>query len=435
MIRWLYPGMHIKRWLALMLIGIVVIGLGFGYVLREVYEGFAFPDFVFFLTLQFWPRYIRAILFGGAGVLLVGYGFYRLNRSLVESIVPAGDERSVVERVFRYRQRERGPKIVAVGGGTGLSTLLRGLKQHTSNITAILTVADDGGSSGRLRRELGVLPPGDFRNCLAALADAEPLVTELFQYRFGEGSGLEGHSFGNLFIVAMSGVTGNFEQAIKESGRVLAVRGRILPSTVENVTLVAETEGDETVEGESRISATDRRIKRVYLNPENPPAYPEAVQALLEADFIVLGPGSLYTSIMPNLLVGEIADGVRRSPAAKLYVCNVATQPGETDGFSVEDHVAVIEQHVGPGLFRSVLVNTKDDAVFPDRWRVAPVRRPSMEDVPSGIRYVHADVVNYGNRLRHDPAKLATAVMKILIDRGQPKEPEPERDFTKVAVG
>lgn len=267
----------------------------------------------------------------------------------------------------RGRDASQAPKVVAIGGGTGLSTLLRGLKAFTPHITAIVTVADDGGSSGRLRRELGVPPPGDLRSCIAALADDEALITQLFQYRFGEGGGLNGHSFGNLFITALVGVTGSFERAILEAARVLAVQGRILPSTLENVTLVADVKspneadaaqpGLMRVQGESSISKAGRTIERVFLRPEGARAYPDAVRALLDADLIVAGPGSLFTSVLPNLLVRDVARAVAASAATKLYVCNVATQPGETDGFDVRAHVEALHRHVGSGLFAYVLAN------------------------------------------------------------------------------
>ena len=261
---------------------------------------------------------------------------------------------------------------MAIGGGAGLSVLLRGLKEHTDNLTAIVTVADDGGSSGRLRRELGVLPPGDFRNCIAALADAEPLMTRLMQYRFSEGSGLEGHSFGNLFIVAMSGVVGNFEQALRETSRVLAVHGQILPSTLENVTLTAQVSGDQTVRGESNIPESGRSISRVYLEPQEAEAYTEAVQAILEADMVILGPGSLYTSVLPNLLVDGISQAICSSNSLKVYVCNVATQPGETDNYSVEDHAEAIMRHVGADLFHYLLHHDTNQHVVPPTAKLGP---------------------------------------------------------------
>jgi len=300
----------------------------------------------------------------------------------------------------------------------GLSTLLRGLKAHTPYITAIVTVADDGGSSGRLRRELGVLPPGDFRNCIAALADDEALITQLFQYRFGQGNGLNGHSFGNLFITALAEVTGSFERAILEAGRVLSVRGRILPSTLEDVTLVAELRevpvpGGKPhrlarVDGESEIPRAGYPIERVFLRPDRVRAYPEAVRALLEADLIVAGPGSLFTSILPNLLVQDIRRAVKASPARKLYVCNVATQAGETDGFDVGQHVEGLQHHVGRGLFPYVLANS---AV--SRSLEYPTVEMVQLSFPAGAGYevIAAPLADPELPWRHDHRLLAQRVM------------------------
>ncbi|HET9476065.1 MAG TPA: gluconeogenesis factor YvcK family protein, partial [Dehalococcoidia bacterium] len=364
-LKWFYPGMHIKRWLALIIIGVAMMTFGLSYLVREAYlEGLRLPDFMYYITLQFIPRYVRGAMYMSAAMGLMLYGFLKLNRSLISALAPNRDStESLVNTIYNQRFLRRGPKIVAIGGGTGLSTLLRGLKEYTGNLTAVVTVADDGGSSGVLRRELGVLPPGDVRNCIAALADAEPLVTRLFQYRFEDGSGLAGHSFGNLFIVAMSGVVGNFEDAIRQTSRVLAVRGQIIPSTLENVNLHARATDGRIIVGESNIThdlsqeASDARIQEVYLHPRNPPAHPEAVRAILDADLIILGPGSLYTSVLPNLLVQGIRRSLVASSAAKIYVCNVATQHGETDGFSVRDHISAIEAHMGKGCIQYVLAN------------------------------------------------------------------------------
>ena len=300
--------------------------------------------------------------------------------------------------------------------------LLRGLKEHTSNLTAIVTVGDDGGSSGRLRRELGVLPPGDVRNCIAALAEAEPLMTSLFQYRFNEGSGLEGHSFGNLFIVAMSGITGNFEEAIKETSRVLAVRGLILPSSLQHVTVHARTEDQKTISGESAITEEGTRIQEVFLQPSNIQANPEALRAILEADIIVVGPGSLLTRVLPNLLVDGIRQAIAVSPATKVYVCNVATQHGETDDFSVSDHFETLIRHVGPNLFDYVLANDNVAGPLPDAWMSAPVNVDLL--LVDGARVVTADVVSEKNRYHHDSQKLATAIMRLYAGRNQIETPE-----------
>lgn len=418
--KWMLPGMRVKRWLLLLLAGVAAIGLGLAYILRDIYQTWTFPPIAYYVTLQFLSRPVRAALFGLAGLSAITVAVFQLNRSLLDALhLPNGE--SIVDVLYRQRQRERGPKVVAIGGGTGLSTLLRGVKHYTAHITAIVTVADDGGSSGRLRRELGVLPPGDFRNCLAALANDEALITKLFQYRFAAGAGLDGHSFGNLFIAAMVGITGNFERAIIESGKVLAIQGQIMPSTLENVTLYADlrmAQNDQVlvrrVEGESVIPEQGWPIERVYLKPEEPPAYPGAVRAILDADMIIIGPGSLYTSILPNLLVPDIARAIRASRALKVYVCNVATQPGETDGFSVEDHLRALEQHVGPGLVDCVLVNSQP--VTPPaeaNYQMVTVR----EAMPPHYLLLRAELVDAERPWRHDSHKLARALFEAFNKR------------------
>jgi len=425
-LKWFYPGMHIKRWLALTIIGVAMMTFGLSYIVREAYlTGFTLPDFMYYVTGQFIPRYIRGAAFMMTALGLIVFSIWKLNDSLISVLVPNRTRtESLVNTIYTQRFLRRGPKIVAIGGGTGLATLLRGLKEYTGNLTAIVTVADDGGSSGVLRRELGVLPPGDVRACIAALADAEPLVTSLFQYRFSAGSGLAGHSFGNLFLVAMSGVVGNFEDAIRQTSRVLAVRGQIIPSTLANVTLCARTEDMRTIEGESQIgpSMTNGdgpadRISEVYLLPENAPAHPEAVRAILEADLIILGPGSLYTSVLPNLLVEGIRRSVIASSAPKAYICNVATQHGETDGFNVNAHLATLEVQLGKNVVSSVLVNDNLKDAIPKAPHSHPVQLDG--ELNNRIRLLTADVISEENRYHHDSTKLAEAVMRIYYDRDQ----------------
>ncbi len=413
--KWLTPGIGVKRWLALFLFGITLVSLALAFLLVDVYRSAALPDVTYYLTLQFMPRWERAIVVGFIGVAALAFAVYQLSRSI---LTPFTNQRSkpVAQALVEHRQRERGPKVVAIGGGTGLSTLLRSLKHHTSHITAIVTVADDGGSSGRLRRELGVLPPGDFRNCLAALADDESLTTQLFQYRFSPTQkDLDGHALGNLFITAMADLSGSFEQALIESSRVLAITGRILPSTLSDVTLCAEVRngaGLEHVEGESNITHFGGTIERVFLKPDRVRAYPETIRAILDADLIVLGPGSLYTSVLPNLLIDALPEALRASRAIKMYVCNVATQHGETDGFSVHDHVAALENHIGSGIIDVVLANSRVDV----RWANAPagvgeiVRFAALEHAP---RIAAADVIDEARPWRHDSDKLAQAVVQI----------------------
>ncbi len=416
-LKWLIPGMGVKRWLLLLFAGITIVSLGAGYLLADLYRTWSFPSVVYYLTLQFIPRAWRGLLFGVVGVGAIVVAVLQLNRSLLSAFRSPGQS-DLVDIIYNHRQRNRGPKVVAIGGGTGLSTLLRGLKEHTENITAIVTVADDGGSSGRLRRDLGLLPPGDFRNCISALADDESLTARLFQYRFGEGKGLNGHSFGNLFIAAMAAVTGNFERAILESSRVLNIRGRIVPSTLENVTLWAELrdDGEEIsgpgrVQGESQIAHAARPIERVFLEPDKVPGYPGAIKAILDADLIVAGPGSLFTSVLPNLLVPGIASALRASPAVKAYISNIATEEGETDHFTLDDHLRALEEHVGEGLFTYVLANDHVGLQFPRHMKVEAVA-PQSE---LGERYelLSEDLVDLETPWQHDPQKLAAALLGL----------------------
>lgn len=438
-VRLLRPGLGLKRWLAFLLIGLIILGLGIGLFLGELYAENRQLRLAHTQFGQIWPFWLITVLLCVVGIGLFSFSIYQLNKIVLGTFLP---ERATVayvaERVYhRQRRRRQGPKVVAIGGGTGLSVLLRGLKHHTDNITAIVTVADDGGSSGVLRRSLGVLPPGDFRNCIAALADDEALITQLFQYRFRGGQGLEGHSFGNLFITAMAEVTGSFEKALYESGRVLAIRGNILPSTLEDVTLFAELdEGVRTrkVKGESAIPETRLPIERVYLQPDEPRAFPPAIQAILNADIIVAGPGSLYTSVIPNLLVVEILEAIRASPVPKVYICNVATQPGETDNYTVDDHVKAIEAHTSiientfarisaystkpnivrrptnrTNLFNYVFANRNLNYPIPTSMNLQPVMITPPED--SRYTIIKVDLVDEQHPWRHDSAKLANELM------------------------
>ena len=436
-LKWFYFGMHIKRWLLLLVVGVAIMGLGFGYFLREVYQTATLPGEFYYITLQFWPRYVRGALFVGLSGAIILFAVWQLNRSLLSAFVRPGRDESLVNIIYNHRYLRRGPKIVAIGGGTGLSTLLRGLKEHTGNLTAVVTVADDGGSSGRLRDELGLPAPGDLRNCIAALADVEPLMTSLFQYRFPSGGGLEGHSFGNLFIAAMTDVTGNFEDAVRETSRVLAVRGQILPSTLADVSLSAVTEDDDEIHGEAQITERGARIKRVFIHPADAQANPDAIRAILAADLVVVGPGSLYTSVLPNLLVDGIRRAIEMSKAACVYVCNVATQHGETDEFAVSDHYRALHDHVHDGLFDYVIANNNiAKEGLPEAWHAEPVRidRAGL----NGASIVAADVVSEENRYHHDTNKLAATLMDVYYRRYQTEapaaEPAGEREPQEAAV-
>ncbi len=433
-LKWLYPGMQVKRWLLLLLVAITFLSLSAAYFMVQLYREQPFPEIVGTLTLQFLPRPVRGLLFLAIGSSIAGVAFLKLNQSILSVVLPSNSN-SIVELVYQARNLRRGPKIVAIGGGTGLSNLLRGLKECTGNLTAIVTVADDGGSSGRLRRELGVLPPGDFRQCLVALSDVEPLMTRLFQYRFGEGTGLEGHSFGNLFIVAMTAITGNFERAIRESSRVLAVRGQILPSTLENLTLGAEFDDDQRVSGESEIPKAHSTIRRVFLEPAQPPGYPEAVRAILEADLIVVGPGSLYTSLLPNLLVDDISRALKATSAVKVYVCNVATQQGETDQYTVSQHVQALTRHVGSPVVDYVLANDNLDVQMPPGSPSRPVRMNGTWPAEQPIKVVLADVIDANNPIRHDPKKLVHSLLRIYYDRPNRERRAAEREELEEITG
>ncbi|MDB9457778.1 YvcK family protein, partial [Dolichospermum circinale CS-545/17] len=332
---------------------------------------------------------------------------------------PEGDEEELIDVLLAHRRLYRGPKIVVIGGGTGLSTLLRGLKTYSANITAVVTVADDGGSSGRLREEFGVLPPGDIRNCLAALADEERLLTELFQYRFRAGDGLTGHSFGNLFLSAMTDIAGDLEQAIAASSQVLAVRGQVLPATLSDVRLWAELTDGRRIEGESNIPKAEGKIVKIGCIPENPPALPAAIKAIKEADYIIIGPGSLYTSLIPNLLVREIADAIAATDIPRIYICNIMTQPGETDGYSVSDHIQAIDKACdNKRLFDAVLVHKKIPSaqalIRYAQQNAHPVFLDREAVIQLGRRIIPANILfeDENGAVRHDPQKLAKVLLK-----------------------
>jgi uncharacterized cofD-like protein len=408
-LRWLTPGLQIKRWLLLLMFAELVLVLGVAYALKEIYQAATLPHEFFYITLQFFPYWARATIFGILGVGLLLFSYLKLTQSVLGPFLPGTGSGSIVEVIHAFRLRGRGPRIVAIGGGTGLSSLLRGLKVYTSNLSVIVTVADDGGSSGRLRDEYRILPPGDFRQCLIALADAEPLMKQLFDHRFKEGS-LDGHSFGNLFIMAMADVTGNFEHALRESGKILAVKGTIVPSTLQDVTLVASINGS-TVEGESRIPKQNAPISHVFLKPDGAQVNPEAAQAILNAELIIVGPGSLYTSIMPNLLVEGMVEAIKASPALKVYICNLAAQSGETEGYSVDDYLRVIREHVGTNLFDFVLVNS--NLAHPPTGGQSPVVfKPVDVTRHPEVRFIAADVVNMKLPSHHDSDKLARVIMR-----------------------
>jgi len=421
--RWMTPGIGVKRWLLVVFVGELLLALAGAFILRQFYRETDVPvpgqAIVTSLTLQFLPYWARGVVLAAVGVPLFLYGMWKAVGALMEPFLPSSADQPIVEMIYQKRFLARGPRIVAIGGGTGLSTLLRGLKEHSSNITAVVTVADDGGSSGRLRAELGIPAVGDIRNCIVALADSEPLMGELLQYRFPVevSANLSGHAMGNLLLAAMTAVQGqDFEEAVRQMNRVLAVRGQVVPATAAPVTLNARRIDGTEVSGQSQI-ARSTGIDRVWISPEGVAAGDDARRAVEEADLIVMGPGSLYTSIMPSLLLPEIAGAIRRSSALRLYVCNVATQQGETQGYNLADHVHALELHTGPGLVDVVLANNRFDARRPGDYAAEPVRLywPTADPRSSAPspRLVLDDVVDPDNAHHHDPARLAAAIMKI----------------------
>lgn len=418
--KWLAPGLLVKRWLLISACGVLLttLGLAIWVKLTPINRLIQLVNDILEKITTIVPNYISGPLVIVGGLLLIFWGHTRSLNSITEVLKPSGDE-ELIDVLLTHRKLNRGPKIVAIGGGTGLSTLLRGLKAYSANITAIVTVADDGGSSGRLRREIGVLPPGDIRNCLTALADEEKLLTELFRYRFSAGDGLIGHSFGNLFLTAMSEVTGDLERAIAASSKVLAVRGRVLPATLTDVCLWAQLEDGRRIEGESHITEAMGKIVKIGCIPANPPALPKALQAIREADYIIIGPGSLYTSIIPNLLVPEIAQAIAQRQVPRIYVCNMMTQPGETQGYTVSDHIKAIDKACGKQLFDAVLVQRKvpseksliryaqEDShpVYLDRESINLLGR---RIVMSNIMYEDEET----GLIRHDSARLARVLLR-----------------------
>lgn len=454
MIKLLYPGMHIKRWILFGLVGLFIFLAGIG-VMNEVRPDGSHP-----LAVRI-AEWITANVHlglrpGTMGLVLTIVGiafcliaFICLMQSLVHALDPETRASELPDIIYRSRKLARGRRIVVIGGGTGLSTMLRGLKKFSSNITAIVTVADDGGSSGKLQRQLNILPPGDIRNCLVALADAEPVMTELFQYRFrdsvqpgapatqenalevatgdsikpkrdsGFGEGLRDHAFGNLLIAAMCAINnGDFERGIRETSRVLNIRGRVLPTTVTHVGLRAEMEDGTFLDGESTIASSPLKIKRVSLVPAEVCPLDEVIEAIDKAEIIVMGPGSVFTSVIPNLLVKGVPEAIRRSKAKKVYVCNVMTQKGETNGFSAHDHVRAIEKHARMRVFDYVMINTaRPNHELLEKYRKvgAVLVEPDSDRIKSeGYRPLQGNYINQSDVVRHDSNLLAADIMRLL---------------------
>lgn len=435
---WLVPGLFIKRWVITSVLGLAVLFVGLALLLnlQPVSFGIEMLKKVALII----PSSVSGPVLVLGGAFLFYQGAKKLSRTIFMAMEVEGSDATILEAVYRRRKLSSGPRIVAIGGGTGLSTLLRGIKHYTSNITAVVTVGDDGGSSGRLREEQGVIPPGDIRNCIAALADEERLITELFQYRFRTGQGLEGHSFGNLFLTALCQVTGDMMSAIKESSKVLSIRGRVVPSTLESIQLVAEMEDGTIVKGESNIPKAAGKIKRLSCLPNNPKPLPDILKALAEADLIILGPGSLYTSVIPNLLIEEIAQAISLSQAPKLYVGNVMTQPGETDHFSVGDHVRTIQEHAGyPNIINAVLVNNSLPQELLDRYQVAGYEAVKLDNeycLDLGVSVVQRSLIDQNETqvIRHNPKQLAKAIIDWFKNASAEKKRDSKRVVEKITI-
>lgn len=399
LIKWLYPGMRIKRWICLCTFGIIMITLG---AVRWASAEFPIKQSGLLLLL------------GGIGAVILS--IEKIIKVFINVLLPKQEEK-IVDIIYQKRQLRWGPKIVAIGGGTGLSTLLHGIKKYTENITAIVTVTDTGGSSGRLTKQFNILPPGDIRNCLVALAETEPLMKNLFNYRFKNGD-LSGHSFGNLFIAALTDVTGDFEEAIRKSSEVLAIQGKVLPSTLENVSLIARGKNGRVIEGETNITKGNLSIERVLLKPDNCQPTFEAIQAIEDAELIILGPGSLYTSVIPNLLIKKIQEAIKRSRAIKVYVCNVMTQSGETDGYTAFEHLDALIKHTYPQIVNYCVINS---APVPEELlakykqeNARPVVLDTERIQNRGYAVVQEKIIDTSDYVRHDSEKLAALLINLL---------------------
>lgn len=421
-ISWLCPGINLKRWLLLFTAGVFLCALGLAFFFNYQIMGKA-EEFLFQITYLTTGKYSNGLImaFGALlfflGLVAMFYGTRKLIASVVAVVLP-DKSTSLIETIFMQRKLTRGPAVTVVGGGTGLSTLLRGMKYITNNCTAVVTTADDGGSSGRLRRELGIIPPGDLRNCLTALADREPLMERVMQHRFSGQSPLAGHCFGNLLIAAMAEAEGGMEAGLNAASHVLKVRGRVVPSTLADIRLRAHMFDGTTVEGESKIPGAGKRIKRMELLPEDAPAAGAAIDAIMNADVLIFGPGSLYTSVIPNLLVEGIRQAVINSKAVKVYICNVMTQPGETDGYGAYEHVRALIDHVGEQFLDYVIVNSQNVTVSQMRQYSEEGSTPVTPDVENirrlGITVISARLISKDDLVRHEPRKLSRVLIALI---------------------
>lgn len=420
-LKWLYPNLGVKRWFLLAVLGIFFFAAGFSVMNYGVALGYLeiqFREMVYHMTgsapLTAVPM---GIFISAVGIAAIFIGFKRMLSSIITVLLP-DDEGKIVDVMYTRQHLRRGPKIVVIGGGTGLSALLRGLKEYTANLTAIVTVADDGGSSGKLRNEMGILPPGDVRNCLVALADTENIMEDLFSYRFNTGT-LAGHSLGNLLIAGLADTFGDFQKGIESVSKVFALRGNVYPSTLEQVVLGAELTGGTVIKGETAVRETEGRIKRVFLEPSDCHPMPEALKALEEADLVVLGPGSLYTSVLPNLLVEGLRDKIKEVSAPCVYVCNIMTEPGETDDYTVADHLQAIVDHCGADFVDAVLANDREIPQELLKRYAQEGSFPVIGEARSvewlGVKYVERDLFQAGDIIRHDSKRLARELIRLLF--------------------
>lgn len=413
---WMRPGVKLKRWMFFGIFGILLIAFGFTeLVTRRVYDIYYKMFYICLNLTGIFVIYISVTEMIKSIVALTSKGYVKLSL----------DSRKMESLIYEKRLLVKGPKIVVIGGGTGLSTMLRGLKYYTSNITAIVTVGDDGGGSGDLREDLGMLPPGDIRNCILALADTEPLMEELLQYRFPDGR-LKNQSFGNLFLAAMNGVSENFEDAIQKMSSVLAVTGKVLPVTLDDMKLVAKLENGSIIEGESQIPNEvinqKSKIKKLMIKPKDAKPLEEALKSLREADAIVMGPGSLYTSIIPNLLVKDIVENIKKSDAIKIYICNIMTQPGETDNFSVSDHIRVLQKYGGKNIVDYVIANRGDipkdvkEKYLEDSSELVEIDRKELKSL--GVEPIEATLAKTEKAyVKHDTEYLSEVLVDTIMEK------------------
>lgn len=419
--KWLHPGMGVKRWLFLAASGLMLFTVGIVLYVKfrwayliEAHVVRPFNDWSG-NVVPFWAFHL---LFMVIGLILMVVGIQRWFATLYAAAIPFGSRR-LVDVMYERMALANSSSFVAIGGGTGLSSVLRGLKHYSSNITAVVAVSDDGGSSGRLRKDRGLLPPGDIRNCLVALADDDLMLSELFQYRFGEGGELSGHSFGNLFLAALTDVAGDFDKAVQLSSKILAIRGRVLPGTLRQTSVCAEFTDGTIVEGESEIPRQRKKVRRVWLSPSDCEPLPTVLKAIRQADAVILGPGSLYTSVMPNLLVRGVVDALAETSALRIYVCNVMTQPGETDGYTAAGHIKAIFRHAGRRIVDVALVNSEVPTKLLHRYEAEgafPVE-PDVDEIRRmGVRPVAASLINEIDLVRHDSGRLAEIVGRLMIE-------------------